>query len=122
MGARAWVRQTANEPVRNLIRLLEKVSGAERTLTIRPYHGDKSGESLASNSVHMQNTRREAERLSRELRLGTLRQERNRHFDLQASRNRLPLVRLLRFFPSKWQRLKRFYADPRTSAQWRLRR
>jgi hypothetical protein len=28
MGARAWVRQTANEPVRNLIRLLEKFSGA----------------------------------------------------------------------------------------------
>src|ERR1700732_3096036 len=37
MGARAWVRQTANQPVRNLIRLWEKFSGAERTLTIYPF-------------------------------------------------------------------------------------
>ena len=37
MGARAWVRQTANEPVRNLIRLWEKFGGAERTLTIYPF-------------------------------------------------------------------------------------
>jgi len=87
MGARAWVRQTANEPVRNLIRFLEKFSGAERTLTIRPYHGDKSGESLAFNSVRTRKTQREAERPSRELRLGTKRQERNRHFDLLAYRN-----------------------------------
>jgi len=37
MGARAWVRQTANEPVRSLIRLCEKFSGPERTLTIYPF-------------------------------------------------------------------------------------
>jgi hypothetical protein len=37
---------------------------------IRPYHGDKSGESLALNSVCTRKTQREAERPSRELRLG----------------------------------------------------
>jgi hypothetical protein len=87
MGARPWVRQTAHEPVRDLIRFLEKFSGAKRTLTIRPYHGDKSGESLALNSVRTRKTQREGERPSRELRLGTKRQERNLHFDLQACRN-----------------------------------
>ena len=60
---------------------------AERTLTIRPHHGDKLGESLALNSVHMWKNEREAERLNRELRLGTKRQERNRHFDLPPYRN-----------------------------------
>ena len=37
MGARARIRETANQPVGNLIRLWEKFSGAERTLTIYPF-------------------------------------------------------------------------------------
>src|SRR5690348_13283728 len=68
MGARAWVRQTANEPSRNLIRL-RGVQWRRENVDHSSYHGDKSGESLALNSVTHAKTQREAERPSRELRL-----------------------------------------------------